>query len=129
MKKQRFNKVIGDIAAKKAFFMSFVRHPSYALEDGIRNLLDTLSEAMQTKEYQDMVRDSDKKTEEVTELKRKYHQARLAIKRARFDVENSDNTQLAKKYKNGELARELSHARRAYDRKKHTGLAALLEGE
>ena len=106
-----------------------MRHPSYASENGIINLLETLSEAMQTKEYQDMVRDSNKKTEEVTELKRKYHQARLAIKRARFDVENSDNTQLAKKYKKGELARELSHARRAYGRKKHTGLAALLEGE
>ena len=65
----------------------------------------------------------------MAELKRKYQQARLAIKRGKFDVENSDNTKLAKKYSNGELARELSKAKRAYGRKKHTGLGTLLEGE
>ena len=39
MKKQRFNKIVSDLAANKAFFMSFVRHPSVVSIDGIRSLL------------------------------------------------------------------------------------------
>ena len=30
LKKQRFNKIVSDLAANKAFFMSFVRHPIVA---------------------------------------------------------------------------------------------------
>ena len=35
-KKQCFNKIFGDFAASKAFFMSFVRHPSVISIDSIR---------------------------------------------------------------------------------------------
>ena len=85
MKKQRFNKIISDLAANKAFFMSFVRHPSVISVDGIRGLLHELKEVKKSKEYDEMVRVSMKKTEEVMELKRKRHQARLMLKRGRHD--------------------------------------------
>ena len=42
LKKQRFNKVINDIAANKAFFMSFIRHPCMRTVDGFELLLTEL---------------------------------------------------------------------------------------
>ena len=42
LKKQRFNKVINDIAANKAFFMSFVRHPCMRTAEGLHVLLTEL---------------------------------------------------------------------------------------
>ena len=85
MKKQRFNKIVSDLAANKAFFMSFVRHPSVISVDGIRNLMNELKEVKQSREYNEMVRVSMKKTEEVVELKRKRQQARLMLERGRHD--------------------------------------------
>ena len=127
MKKQRFNKVLSDLACKKAFFMSFVRHPSYASLDGVRNLLRSLKEAMKSPEYQKMVADSAKKTEEESEHKRLCHGARLAFQRGKREHENDDETELAKKYANGELREKLLQAETAYTRKKHIGIARLLK--
>ena len=61
LKKQRFGKVLNDLAMKKAFFFALVRHPSYRSPDGLRNLLQQLHYVMGTKEYKDMVSDSKKK--------------------------------------------------------------------
>ena len=127
LKKQRFNKVLNDLACKKAFFMSFVRHPSYATVDGIRDLLNSLTEVMRTQDYQDMVRDSAKKTAEESKLKRQCHQARLAVKRGRHDHENHLESELAHKYANGELEQTLLRAEAAYTRQKQTGIAMLLK--
>ena len=127
MKKQRFNKVLSDLASKKAFFMSFVRHPSYASLDGIRNLLQSLTEVMKSLEYQKMVADSAKKTEEESKQKRQCHQARLAFQRGKRERENDEETELAKKYANGELREKLVQAETAYTRKKHIGIARLLK--
>ena len=74
LKKQRFNKVLSDLACKKAFFMSFVRHPSYDSVDSIKELLTDLTEVMKSRDYKDMVRDSAKKTEEESKQKRQCHQ-------------------------------------------------------
>ena len=124
MKKQRFNKVLSDLACKKAFFMSFVRHPSYASAEGITDLLNSLTK---TQDYKDMVRDSAKKTEADSKLKRQCHQVRLAVKRGRHDHENGVQSELAQKYASGQLQRELMQAEGAYTRKKHTGLVTLLK--
>ena len=56
LKKTRFNKVVSDLAAKKAFFMSFVRHPFLMSANGIMNLLVELREVMQTADYAEMLR-------------------------------------------------------------------------
>ena len=133
VKKQRFNKVLSDLACKKAFFMSFVRHPSYDSVDSIKELLTDLTEVMKSRDYKDMVDDSKKKTEEESEHKRKCHQARLAFKRGKREHENKVQSQLAKKYKTGELLEELEKAETAYTRgmwgsSKHVGIAALLKG-
>ena len=61
MKKQRFNKIVSDLAANKAFFMSFVRHPSVVSIDGIRSLLFDLKEVKESPEYAEMVSVSKKK--------------------------------------------------------------------
>ena len=127
MKKQRFNKVLSDLACKKAFFMSFVRHPFYASLDGIRNLLQSLTEVMKSREYQKVVADSAKKTEEESEQKRQCDRARLAFQRGKREHENDDETELAKKYANGELGENLLQAETAYTRKKHIGIARLLK--
>ena len=133
MKKQRFNKVISDIACKKAFFMSFVRHPSYDSVDSITELLNDLTEVMKSGDYRNMVDDSKKKTKEESEQKRRCHEARLAFKRGEREHENKVPSQLAKKYKTGELLEELEKAETAYTRgmwgsSKHAGIAALLKG-
>ena len=126
LKKQRFNKVVNDLACKKTFFMSFVRHPSFMSVEGIRDLLQHLTEVMRSPEYQDMLRDSAKKTEEEAQLKRKCHQSRLAVKRGKHDHEHGLNTQLASRYANGQLQQQLMDAERAYGRKNHAGTAVLL---
>ena len=69
----------------KSFFMSFVRHPSMITVDGIRTLMNELSDAKQSPEYTEIRRVSMKKTEEVVDLKRKRHQARLMLKRGKYD--------------------------------------------
>ena len=127
IKNSRFNKVISDLACKKTFFMSLVRHPSYLSAEGIRDLLKSLTELMQTRKYKDMVRDSAKKTEAESKLKRRCHQVRLAVKRGRHDHENHVQSELAHKYASGELQHELMQAEAAYTRKKHTGLVTLLK--
>ena len=74
-----------------------------------------------------MVADSAKKTEEELEQKRQCHRARLAFQRGKRGRENDEETELAKKYATGELREKLAQAETAYTRKKHIGVARLLE--
>ena len=95
LKKSRFGKVVSDLACKKAFFLSFVNHPSYASYYGIRDLLHSLTEVMQSNEYEEMVRCSKEKTEEESKQKQQYHQARQAFKRGKREYDNNWKTELA----------------------------------
>ena len=126
MKKQRFNKVVNDLACKKVFFMSFVRHPSFMSVEGIRDLLQHLTEVMRSPEYQDMLRDSAKKTQEEKQLKRKCHQSRLAVKRGKYDHEPHVKNELTNRYADGSLQQELLQAEHTYGRNMQTGIAVLL---
>ena len=64
MKKRCFNKVINDICRSKTFFMSFVRHPRMQTLEGFGLLLTELQEVKETVAYQEMVKQSAKRTEE-----------------------------------------------------------------
>ena len=70
---------------------------------------------MQTAEYAAMLQVSAKKTEEVAELKWKRDNARHA-----------GHTELAHRYKAGELQKELAAAEAAYGSRKQKGKALLL---
>ena len=74
---------MNDLAANKAFFMSFVRHPSNLTFEGITSLLNDLAEVKQSQEYKEMLRASKKKTGEIAELKQKRDKARWLLKRGR----------------------------------------------
>ena len=63
--------------------MSIVRHPSDLTLEGITSLLNELTEVMQSAEYKEMLRVSEKKTDKIVELKRKRDHACLAVKRGR----------------------------------------------
>ena len=123
LKKQRFNKVCSDLACKKAFFMTFVRHPCYDSADKVKALLNSLTEIMKTQEHKAMVRDSADKNAEETEQKRQCHQARLAFKRGKLDHENNVESKLAHKYAAGELEKQVLKAEAVSTRKKHLGVA------
>ena len=69
LKKQRFNKIVSDLANKKGFFMTFVRHPQSMSVTGIMDLLKDLQTVMHNWEYKDIVKDSAKKNEEDTRRK------------------------------------------------------------
>ena len=47
LKKQRFNKIVNDLAANKAFFFGFVRHPRLMTPDGILQLVEELTRSSQ----------------------------------------------------------------------------------
>ena len=126
MKKQRFNKVINDIAANKAFFMSFVRHPRMRTLDGFVLLLTELEEVKTTDAYQEMVRQSQQRTEEATKLKKKRNLARLRLKRGERDKAEGLETSLAKCFQRGDLAMECDAAEAEYSTRKLEGVARSL---
>ena len=72
-----------DLAANKAFFMSFVRHPANLTSQDITSLLNELREVMQSPEYKEMLRVSEKQLDEFKELKRERDNALLLLKRGR----------------------------------------------
>ena len=123
LKKSRFNKVINDYAANKAFFMSFVRHPCMRTVDGFRLLLTELREMKTTEAYQNLVKKSKKRTEEATRLKLKRDDARFRLRRGKRDVDLDRDTPLAKKYKSGELAKTCAAAAAEYRPRKTLGAA------
>jgi len=123
LKKSRFNKVINDYAANKAFFMSFVRHPCMRTVDGFRLLLTELREMKTTEAYQNLVKKSKKRTEEATRLKLERDDARFRLRQGKRDVDGHRDTPLAKKYKSGELAKTCAAAAAEYRPRKTLGAA------
>ena len=85
-----------------------------------------LKEVKQSKEYGEMVRVSAKKTEEVTELKRKRDHARLALKRGKHEHSQGAKTELSRRYANGDLDQEVRDTEVAYGPRKHRGVAVFL---
>ena len=128
MKKQRFNKVINDIARSKALFMSFVRHPCMQTPDGFGLLLTELEEYKKSVAYQEMLKQSEKRTEERTELKRKRTDARFRLRRGQRDNNQNRDTELAKSFRTGDLARECAAAEAEYSTRKLEGVARDLGG-
>jgi len=126
LKTQRFNKVLSDLAAKKAFFMSFLRHPCLMSADGIRKLLLDLRDVMRTQDYKKMLLVSAKKTEEVALLKSKRELARKALHRGREDSQQQADTELAQRFITGELLEEFAAADAAYGSREQKGVAFLL---
>ena len=126
LKKQRFNKVVNDIAANKAFFFSLVRHPSLMTADGLVGLMRELTEVKSSKEYQEMLRVSEKKSEEEKELKRKRDQARVKLNRGEQESEEHKDTNLAKLYDSGVLIDEHARAHEQWSRTRQQGVAMFL---
>ena len=81
---------------------------------GIRQLLDSLYQVKETDEYKHMVEISQKKTDEVTEMKKSRDKARLALKRGRWEYEMCKHTELSEKYQSGDLRTECEEAERKY---------------
>ena len=121
-KQQHFNEVFGDLAANKAFFFSFVRYPIVTCPVRVRGLLASLKQVKETDEYKQMVESSQKKTEEVAELKKARDKAQLALKRGRWESEMHKETDLAKKYQSGALQTESEEAERKYGHRKIEGV-------
>jgi hypothetical protein len=126
LKKQRFNKVINDIAGKKGFFMCLLRHPCVVTVEGIKDLLQELVELKESKEYRVMLDVSREKTEEVATLKRKRHETRLALKRGRHDYDDNLKTRQAYSFARGDLQQEVDDAETAYGARKQVGVAWFL---
>ena len=126
LKKQRFNKVVSDLAANKSFFRCFVRHPSCITFDGILRLLEDLQNLKASPAYAKMVEVSEKKSEEVARLKRDRDKARLAVKRGKREYEQKAQTSLAKLYASGDLLLKQELAETAYGYRKSSGVGASL---
>ena len=126
LKKQRFNKIVNDIAGKKGFFMCLLRHPCCVTVEGIKDLLEELVELKESKEYRVMLDVSQEKTEEVVELKRKRQQTRLALKRGRHDYEQDERTENARLFASGDLQQAVDDAETAYGARKQSGVAMFL---
>ena len=126
MKNQRFNKVINDIARSKPLFMSFVRHPCMQTPEGFKLLLTELEDYKNPPAYQEMVTQSEKRTEERTQLKRKRTDARFRLRRGQRDVNQNRDTELAKSFRTGDLARECAAAEAEYSTRELEGAARSL---
>ena len=126
MKKQRFNKVINDIARIKPFFMSFVRHPCMQTPEGFGLLLTELEEYKKTLAYEEMVKQSEKRTEERTKLKRKRTDGCFRLKLGQRGTNHNRDTELAKSFRTGDLARECAAAEAEYSTRKLEGAARSL---
>ena len=127
LKKQRFNKVINDIARNKGFFMTFVRHPAMLTAEGIMRIMVDLADLKKSSEYEKMTATSTKKTEAVLELKRKRETARLAVKRGKYDWDHwNQGTKFYRSYENGKLQEELEAAEAACGARNSPGVAHYL---
>ena len=126
LKKQRFNKVISDLAKNKAWFMSFVCHPCLSTADSVLKLLRRLIAAQQGPEYERMRAVSAKKTSELVGLKRKRDAARLRLRKGRGQHDRGEQTKLAKLYRSGVLGKEQEQAELAFGDRKLPSLGDLV---
>ena len=127
LKKQRFNKIISDIACKKALFMSFVRFPArLQTNEAVKNLLINIQLLMDGDEYKAMVDVSKKKSEELAKLKCDRDQARKNLRRGRSDYIHGVNSDLATAFKAGNLRNEVTRTEEEFGYRKQIGLTVLL---
>ena len=126
LKKQRFNKVLNDDAANKAFFMTLVRHPKLMQVDNLMLLVKELKEVKESREYQEMLAASAKKSDDDKELKRKRDDSRVQLNRGKAEFEKRKPSMLAKRYESGELQDLYEEAERHWSRAKQSGVALLL---
>ena len=103
--------------------MSFVQHPCMQTVDGFRLLLSALHEHKKTDAYQNLVEQSKKRSEEAMELKRKRDDVRFQLRRGKRHDEAQQDTELAKKYRTGELADICEAAEADYTTRKLQGVA------
>ena len=73
-----------------------------------------------------MLRQSEKRTEERTQLKRKRDEARVNLRRGKRDLDESRDTDLAAKYSSGELAQECKALEAEYNTTKLEGVARFI---
>ena len=114
LNKQRFNNVANDMAANKAFFMSFVRHPRTQTPEGFHLLSAELQDMKNTASCQLLVRQSEKRTEEATQLKRKRDHARFQLRQGKRHAMADRDTELAEQYNSGVLAHTCAAAEAEY---------------
>ena len=126
LKKQRFNKVLNDDAANKAFFMTLVRHPMLMRVEHLVHLVNELKEVKASREYQDMLAASAKKSDDEKELKRKRDEARVQLNRGKAASVNGKLWRLAAMYDSGELQDRYEEAEKNWSRVKQSGVAVLL---
>ena len=93
---------------------------------GLELLLTELEEYKKTSEYQEMVKQSEKRTEERTQLKRKRTDARFRLRRGERDFKQDRQTELAMFFRTGRLARECLAAEAEYSTRKLEGAARSL---
>ena len=127
LKKQRFNKVISDISANKAFFFTFLRVPSLRTPYGIMELVEELTQVRSSSEYMEIKNMCSQKSKEVTELKRKRDSSRLAAKRGQKEFERNPKSKLGAQWASGELQRQRAEAEEAYGDRRTAGVAVLLQ--
>ena len=128
LKKQRFNKVINDMACKKSLFMSFVRFPARLHnEDSIKSLLLDIQNVMDGAEDKKSVEISKKKSKELAELKYNRDQARKNLRRGRSDADQCVNSPLAAEFKAGSLLDKLKQLEADFGYRKTKGIAGLLQ--
>ena len=75
-----------------------------------------------------MVKQSQKRTEERTKLKRRRIDARFRLRLGRRDVKQNRDTELAKACRTGDLAQECAAAEAEYSTRKLEGVARNLGG-
>ena len=86
-------------------------------------LLKELEEYKKSDRYQEMVKQSEKRTEERTKLKRMRTDARFRLKRGQREFNQNLDTELAKSFRTGDLARECAAAEAEYSTRKLEGAA------
>ena len=127
LKKKRFNKIISDIACKKALFLSFVRFPARLQSDeDIKNLLLNIQAIMRGKDYHELVEISKKKSDELATLKYDIDEARKNLRNGRSDFKNGVDSDLAAAFKAGTLIDEVNLLEERFGYRKRIGMAVLL---
>ena len=106
--------------------MSCIRHPRMRTPEGLTLFLTELEEYKKSAAYQASLRQSEKRTEERTQLKRKRTDARFRLKLGQRDANQNRDTELAKSFRTGDLTRECAAAEAEYRARKLEGTARSL---
>ena len=78
-------------------------------------------------EHKEIVRASSKKTEELSELKRKRDRMRSTFKRGKLEYDRDPNSILGALWASGELEKRLKKAEADYGNRRTAGVAVLMQ--